>query len=84
MLLDVEPGHAVGAKADKDRLEDAGDVFHQRVREYFLGLAARDPEHYLVVDARGTREDIAEAIAERVRELLVAAELSEPAGTVGG
>src|SRR4026208_20163 len=31
VLLDVEPGHAVGAKADKDRLEDAGDVFHQRV-----------------------------------------------------
>ena len=84
VLLDVEPGHAVGAKADKDRLEDAGDVFHQRVREHFLGLAARDPEHYLVLDARGTREDIAEAIAARVSELLVAAELSEPAGTVGG
>ena len=83
VLLDVEPGHAVGAKADKDRLEDAGDVFHQRVREYFLGLAARDPEHYLVLDARGTREGIAAAIAARVSHLLADAELSEAAGTVG-
>jgi dTMP kinase len=82
VLLDVEPGHAVGAKADKDRLEDAGDVFHQRVREYFLGLAARDPEHYLVLNARGTREEIAEAIAVRVCDLLAAAELSEASGTV--
>ena len=83
VLLDVEPGHAVGAKADKDRLEDAGDVFHQRVREYFLGLAARDPEHYLVLDARGTREGIAAAIAERVSHVLADVELSEAAGTVG-
>src|SRR6185436_757384 len=83
VLLDVEPGHAVGAKADKDRLEDAGDGFHQRVREYFLGLAARDPEHYLVLDARGTREGIAAAIAERVSHVLADVELSEAAGTVG-
>ena len=83
VLLDVEPGHAVGAKADKDRLEDAGDVFHQRVREYFLALAGRDPEHYLVLNARGTREEIAEAIAMRVSDLLAGAELSEASGTVG-
>lgn len=83
VLLDVEPGHAVGAKVDKDRLEDAGDVFHQRVREHFLALADRDPEHYLVLDARGTRGEIAEAVAARVADLLPGVELSEPAGTVG-
>jgi dTMP kinase len=83
VLLDVEPGHAVGAKVEKDRLEDAGDVFHQRVREHFLALAARDPEHYLVLDARGAREEIAAAVAARVADLLPGVEPSEPAGTVG-
>ena len=73
VLLDVEPGRAVGEKADKDRLEDAGDDFHQRARDSFLQLAGRDPEHYLVLDARDRRDAIAEQIRRRVRPLLSAA-----------
>lgn len=73
VLLDVEPGRAVGEKANKDRLEDAGDDFHNRARDSFLRLAARDPEHYLVLDARESRDEIARQIRDRVTPLLSAA-----------
>lgn len=70
VLLDLDPAQAVAGKADKDRLEAAGDELHQRARSYFLDLAAADPEHYLVVPARLPIAEIAEAVRERVRPLL--------------
>ena len=73
VVLDVEPGRAVAEKADKDRLESAGDVFHERVRHSFLELAAREPDHYLVLDARQTRDAITEQILARLQPLLSAA-----------
>ncbi|GAA2092601.1 hypothetical protein GCM10009841_01650 [Microlunatus panaciterrae] len=72
VLLDVDPSEAVHSKVDKDRLEAAGDVFHQRTREYFLQLAARDPEHYLVLHARDSVEQIAAAVQDRVHQLVSA------------
>jgi dTMP kinase len=72
VLLDTEPGQAVYAKADPDRLEAAGEVFHQAVRRCFLELAQREPEYYLVLDARGTREAIAARVRERLAPLLSA------------
>lgn len=70
VLLDVAPSQAVTAKIDKDRVEAAGDVFHDRVRESFLERAERDRSHYLVLDARASREDIADQVAERVSQLV--------------
>ena len=61
VVLDTELAEAVHAKADLDRLEAAGEVFHERARQFFLELAAREPEHYLVLDARASRDEIAEA-----------------------
>jgi len=72
VLLDTEPGQAVSAKADPDRLEAAGEVFHEAARYYFLELARREPAHYLVLDARGTREAIAAEVRERLAPLLSA------------
>ncbi|HSN44669.1 MAG TPA: dTMP kinase [Propionibacteriaceae bacterium] len=69
ILLDAAPDQAVSQLAQKDRLEREGEDFHSRVRGYFLDLAARDPEHYLVLDARDTRESLARAIRHRVDEL---------------
>ena len=70
VLLDVEPGRAVHAKVAKDRLEAAGETFHERARASFLALAAREPETYLVLDARRTIDDLAAVVADRVRTLL--------------
>lgn len=70
VLLDVEPDRAVHRIRDKDRLEGAGEAFHDRVRREFLNQAESAPERYLVLPARDTREANAKAIAERVDALL--------------
>jgi dTMP kinase len=77
VLLDVDHREAVSVKVDKDRLEAAGDDFHARTRGYFLSLAARQPERYLVLNARDSRDEIAGRIEDRLAGILSAA-----AGTV--
>lgn len=77
VLLDADPADAVAHVAQKDRLEQAGLDFHHRVRRHFLDLAAADPGRYLVLDARDTREAIAERIAKRVLGLLSRQEVKE-------
>ncbi|HZA73101.1 MAG TPA: dTMP kinase [Propionibacteriaceae bacterium] len=72
VVLDTEPERAVHAKADLDRLEAAGALFHERARQFFLELAAREPEYYLVLDARAAREEIAVRVVERLAPLLSA------------
>ncbi len=86
VLLDVHPGQAVQTKVDKDRLEAAGQPFHERARQFFLALAARDPETYLVLDARAARDDIESRIRDRLTALRPGpgrTELSDPAGRMG-
>lgn len=78
VLLDLDPGagltrvdeQAVEHGAGRDRIEGEPLDFHQRVRAAFLDLAARDPEHYLVLDARDDVASVAAAIRERVGSLL--------------
>jgi dTMP kinase len=72
-VLDAELGLTVNAKTEKDRLESAGEVFHERTRQFFLELAQRDPEHYLVLEARASRDEIAAEVADRVAQLLAPA-----------
>ena len=66
VLLDADPADAVEAIAAKDRLEGAGLELHRRARQCFLDLAARDPEHYLVLDAHQPRETVAAAVRDRL------------------
>ena len=73
IVLDAELSLTVNAKAQKDRLESAGEVFHERTRQFFLGLARRDPEHYLVLDARASRDEIAARVVARVEQLVAPA-----------
>ena len=70
VLLDIDPAEAVANIRQQDRLEAAGLDFHRRAREHFLRLAGEDPERYLVLGARESRESIAEKIAEKVFALL--------------
>lgn len=74
VVLDAELRDGVHAKSQKDRLESAGDVFHERTRQFFLELARRDPEHYVVLDARASREEIAARVAARIAPLLTRAD----------
>ena len=72
VVLDAELSDGVHAKSTKDRLESAGDLFHERTRLFFLDLARRAPQRYLVLNARAPREEIAAQVAARVAPLLSA------------
>ena len=77
VLLDLAPERGLATIAQKDRVEGAGEEFHLRARQFFLDLAAEDPEHYLILPARTGVNQLARAVRERVAPLL-----SVPAGTV--
>ncbi|HYN95609.1 MAG TPA: dTMP kinase [Pilimelia sp.] len=74
VLLDVDPAVGLRRVATRgtgvDRLESEALPFHERVRYAFLDLAAADPKRYLVLDAAQPQDDIAEAVADRVFDLL--------------
>ncbi|MCE1173212.1 MAG: dTMP kinase [Propionibacteriales bacterium] len=70
VVLDLDPDQGVATIAEKDRLEGAGTQLHQRARQFFLDLAARDAEHYLVLPARDSVESIAAAVRARVSTLV--------------
>jgi dTMP kinase len=70
VVLDLAPDHGLGRFDERDRIEGESVEFHERVRQAYLDLAAADPDHYLVVDARLPVNVIAAAVAERVTPLL--------------
>jgi dTMP kinase len=73
VLLDLDPAVARDRldAADKpfDRLEAERADFHERVRAGFLGLAAAEPERFLVVDATRPAAEVFALIRERVAAL---------------
>lgn len=73
VVLDLEPEAGLGRFEERDRIEGESLDFHRRVRASFLDLAARDPQHYLVIDARASIDEIAARVADRVEPLLAQA-----------
>ena len=73
VLLDLDP--AIGrnrldaANKQFDRLEAEALDFHTRVRDAYLGMAAAEPQRFLVVDATLDRDAIRDAIVARLGEL---------------
>jgi dTMP kinase len=55
---------AVRLGADRDRMESAGDDFHDRVRRGYAELARA--EGWLVVDGSGTPEEVERLVAAAV------------------
>ncbi len=70
VVLDLAPEHGLGRFAERDRIEGESVEFHERVRSAFVEMAAADPDHYLVVDARRPADDIAAVVRGRVEPLL--------------
>jgi dTMP kinase len=73
VVMDVDPRDGLGRFEGRDRIEAESLEFHDRARQSFLDLAAADPEHYLVLDAHGSVDDIAKAVLERLQPLLTKA-----------
>jgi dTMP kinase len=72
VVLDLAPEAGLGRFQGRDRIEQEGEEFHQRVRRAFLDMAETDPDHYLVLDAHGSVEAIAATVRERLLPLLPA------------
>jgi len=72
ILLDipVEEGLARKMARKQDRFEQETAIFHQRIREGYLELAAAEPRRWLVVDATQSRQQIADIIWQRVSRLI--------------
>ena len=64
-LLDIDPAVSLGRLEHvQDRMESAGAAFARRTRAAFLTLAEREPERFLVLDAREPIGRIAEVICQ--------------------
>ena len=70
IVLDLEQQHGLSRFEGRDRIEMEPLEFLERAREAFLRLAAADPDHYLVIDARRGVDDIAEQVRAAVEPLL--------------
>ena len=70
VVLDLDPRHGLSRFAGRDRIEGESVEFHERVRDAFVAMAAADPDHYLVLDARAEVDEIATAVRARVTPLL--------------
>lgn len=70
VVLDIDPEIGFSRFSGADRIESEPLEFHQRVRQGFLDLAAADPEHYLVIAAGQSPEDVHAAIRPAVEAWL--------------
>jgi len=81
VLLDVDPREGLRRFEGRDRIEAEGLEFHDRARQSFLDLAAADPGHYLVLDARADRAEISARILDRVTPWLAQATAAAEPGS---
>ena len=54
----------------RDRIEDAGTDFHQRVADGFAAQAAADPDRWVVVDGTGTKDEVSATVRAAVADRL--------------
>ena len=77
ILLDVPPETSKARLAERqaatatsaDRIEQAGDMFHRRLRDGFLELAKAEPDRFVVIDSSGPREEVSDRVWSAVRNL---------------
>jgi dTMP kinase len=68
--------------AQADRFEGEGAEFHERLRDAYLAVAAREPDRCVVIDASASKEVVANAIWQAVESRLqppAVRRLDEPA-----
>ncbi len=70
IVLDVPADFGLERVGTPDRLELAPLEMHQRIREYYVEMAASDPDHYFLINARQEIDIIAQAVLVRVTELM--------------
>lgn len=77
ILLDLPPEKGLARKWAREYFETNHIAFHNKVRDGYLKLAAREPERWLVIDATLPRARIGKIIWDRVNQLLQAEKISK-------
>lgn len=76
LLLTMDPevaeSRVLARSADGtgDRMESAGDDFHERLREGFVQIAAQDPDRVHLINAEGTVEAVHELICDDLADFV--------------
>ena len=78
LLLDVDAATSqarmrsreAATNTTADRIEQAGDAFHDRLRQGFLEMAAAEPERIVKIDAAGTKEEVWEKVWTSLKPIL--------------
>ena len=63
LFFDITPEEAIRRMtsrpdAKRNRMDDETEEFYTRVREAYLGIAEREPERFIVIEASGAIDDI--------------------------
>ncbi len=74
ILLDVPPEVSRARLEERqsatatsaDRIEQAGELFHRRLRDGFLELARQEPSRFVVIDSSGPREEVSKGVMKAV------------------
>lgn len=74
ILLDIDPAAMAARRGAEtlDRLERAGDAFHERVRRTFVDMAAAEPQRWRVIDAAAAPREVHGAVLEALADDLAA------------
>ena len=78
LLFDVSPETSRARMREReamtattaDRIEQAGDEFHARLRSGFAALAKAEPERIMTIDANGTPDEVWELVWKSTRRFL--------------
>jgi len=70
LLLDVPVREGLGRKLENseewNRLDAYAEAFHERVRQGYLSLAAREPDRWVVIDATQGKAQVQEAMRQAI------------------
>ena len=70
MEVDAGLGRAASRRGAETRFEDKGPRFHDRLRDGFRQIVREDPERCVLVDAKGSAEEVAARVREEVQARL--------------
>ena len=72
IVLDVPAELGLDRVGTPDRIEAGPREMHDRIRDYYLQMAAGDPQHYVLINARQPIDAIADIVLSRVHEAMAA------------
>ena len=70
LVLDLPLDEAASRLGEPDRIESRGDAYREALRKEFLSEAENRPQQIQVVDARGTKDEVADRIWSVVEKIV--------------